>query len=101
MARHALIVVALAVVCSSCVPKGPFRSSNCSNPVELARHGLTCSALHEQLRTGEFDRLDVGLNPKNDLLFWPYRLTFIEFRDNGTLFDPGQVDRAVEEIRAA
>jgi hypothetical protein len=101
MARNPLIVVTLAAVCSSCVPNRMYRSSDCSHPDDLARRGLTCSALREQLRTGEFDRVDVALNPGNDALSWPYRLAFIEFGDNGEMFDPHEVDRALEEIAAA
>ena len=100
MARHPLIVVALAVVCSSCVPNRIYRSSDCSNPADLARRDLTCSALREQLLTEQFDPLraqDAGQEGHA----WPYHLAFVEFSDSGEMFDSHELTKAVEEIAAA
>ena len=51
-------------------------------------------ALHEKLRTRDFDPTQPGIASVE----WPYTLTFLEFADNGTMFDRAQLTRTREQI---
>ena len=83
-ARFAVVVM-LAAACSACVGDKAYRTDK--NP----------SVLSEKLRVKDFDPSQVGVLNRE----FPYRLLFIEFNDQGQMFDRAQLTRAIEEITAA
>jgi hypothetical protein len=51
-------------------------------------------ALQEKLRTRDFDPTQPNIGEHE----WPYTLAFLEFADDGTMFDPAQLTRILEQI---
>ena len=80
-----VIVAMLAAACSACVSDKAYRGGK--NP----------SVLSEKLRAKDFDPSQVGV-PNSE---FPYRLVFLEFNDQGQMFDRTQLTRAIDEITAA
>ena len=61
------------------------------------------SVLHEKLRTRDFDPTQVtppGSNNSTRIedVEWGYTLSFLEFGDDGKMFEPEQLSRAIAEI---
>ena len=73
-------LVLLATALSGCVSDQAYRREH--------------SVLTEKLRTGDFDPTQPNIAGRE----WPYIMTFLEFRDDATMFEPAQLARILEQI---
>jgi len=84
MARtaHTIVAALLACTISGCVADKQYRAG-----VPVAT---------EALKVRDFDRTQTDLEGLRS-----YRLAFMEFKDNGQMFEPAQLRRAIDEVHRA
>lgn len=92
MARLLCSLTIAALVCGGCVPNTMYRPGSTPAAPDPRRDFFS----HERLAGRAFDPLETA-----DTGEWPYRLAFVEFDDQGEMFNRLQLDRAVAEIAAA
>jgi len=106
--RHVIQLCLFTALATGCVHDAAYRSASpaaCGDASSEAAR-VRCSVLREQLNTGEFDAVSANTEDSDT---WPYRLAFIEFDDQGRMFDrgqaqsqqPTQLQRALDEIAQA